>query len=123
MKALAGAVLLAAISVGPVCAQEADRSLQRIAVELQRSPPPTLMRGPDEDAANAPTRLGLLTFVPPVFRGEFVRLSLPIGDLVTRAVRSLSGANGRREEETARRRVEAELKAFTERAAAAKPHQ
>lgn len=120
MKALAAAVLLATLTAGTVCAQEPDRSLQRIAVELQRSP--TMIRGLDDDSSDGPHKLGILTFAPPVFRGEFVTLSLPIGDLITRAVRGVAEAGQRREKEAARRRVEAELKAFTAAKATEKPH-
>jgi hypothetical protein len=47
-------------------------------------------------------------------RGEFVRVQLPIGELVTRAVRGVRAAHERRRQAKARREVETALKAFLE---------
>lgn len=56
-----------------------------------------------------PTKLGIFTLVPPTSRGEMVRVSIPIGELVTRAFAGVAAANQRRQEAAARRRVEEAL--------------
>jgi hypothetical protein len=60
-------------------------------------------------------KLGPFTLGTPQLRGEIIRLSLPVGEYVSRVARGLAAANRRRQEATARRRVEADLKAFAER--------
>jgi hypothetical protein len=57
-------------------------------------------------------KLGPFTLGTTQLRGEVIRLSLPIGDYVSRGARVLAAANRRRREMAARRRVEADLKAF-----------
>jgi hypothetical protein len=55
-----------------------------------------------------------LTVVQPTLPGEMIRVSIPIGELVTRAFKGVAAANGRRREAAARRRVDAALQRFTE---------
>ena len=110
MKALAGSLLLWAVYLVPLAGQERDRSLEQIAFALQQPHP--LIRSIDPGETAEPRTFGVFTFVPPELPGEFVRISVPIGELVSRAFRGISEAKQRRQEETARRRVEADLKWF-----------
>ena len=66
-----------------------------------------------------PTRLGLFTVVPPQTNGEVVRLSVPIGELVSKAAHAISEANHRRAERQAGERVRDDLARFL--AATARP--
>jgi hypothetical protein len=59
-----------------------------------------------------PTRLGLFTVVPPRMTGEVVRVSVPVGELVSKAVRAISDANHRRAERQADQRVRNDLARF-----------
>src|SRR5215207_7320176 len=101
--------------VGPAWAQQPESlsSLQRARVSLQNPP-----RDPKLSAlpwmGSDRRKVGILTLIPAAHRGEIVRLSLPLGDLVTRAARSIGAANYRRAERRAReevRRVMLEMEA------------
>jgi hypothetical protein len=59
-----------------------------------------------------PTRLGLFTVVPPRMNGEVVRVSVPVGELISKAVRAISDANHRRAERQADERVRNDLARF-----------
>ena len=119
MKALAGTLVLGVVSVVPLVGQERDRSLKRIAFALQQ--PHSLIRGIDPVETAEPRTFGIFTFVRPELPGEFVRVSVPIGELVSRAVRGISELKQRRQEEAARRRVEADLKWFAAQHPPTKP--
>jgi hypothetical protein len=113
MKALARG-LLAALAFSPaLAAQERDRSLERISLALQQPLP--IFRGVDPVENPLPRRLGIFTMVPPTERGEIVRVSIPIGELVSRAFKGVAAANRRRQEAAARRKVEAALEWFKQR--------
>ena len=112
MKALAGGLLFSLACSAPLVGQERDRSLERISLALQK--PFSIMRGVDPIEVPAPKTLGIFTLVPPERHGEMVRVSIPIGELVSRAFRSVAAAKRRRQEEAARRRVEAALKWFAD---------
>jgi hypothetical protein len=122
-------VVVSALSV-PLSAQERDRSLERISLALQQ--PPAVLSGADrreapwtstlqspgitifEPLPGAP-KLGPFTLGTPQLRGEIIRLSLPIGEYVSRAARGIAAANRRRKEAAARRMVEADLEALARR--------
>ena len=70
------------------------------------------------DTSTAPIKFGIFSFVQPTLPGEMVRVSLPIGELVSRAFKGVAAARQRRQEAAARREVQAALKAFAD---AAKP--
>jgi hypothetical protein len=106
-------LIVASLWTGPALAQEQDRSLERISIALQR-PSPVLSRLPAPESPGPPTKLGIFTLLPPTGRGEIVRVSIPIGELVSRAFKSVSEANRRRQEATSRRKVEADLQAFAQ---------
>jgi hypothetical protein len=63
-----------------------------------------------------PHKLGLLKLLPPDIRsGEFIRVSVPVGDLIARAVRGVRAAQYRRAEQKAREAVKRELLDFEAR--------
>jgi hypothetical protein len=110
MKALSIGLLLWLVSQVAVVAQESDRSLERIALALRQPHP--VIHGLGAVEPSGPRKLGILTLVPPGLQGEIVRVSVPIGELVTRAFRGVAAAKQRRQEEAARQRVEAALDWF-----------
>ena len=93
--------------VTPVWAQqpESSSSLQRIRVSLQNPPVQSRLSTPLWGEPGR-RRIGILTLIPPEHRGEMVRVSLPVGDLVTRAVRGIGAAKHRRAERKAREEVQ-----------------
>jgi hypothetical protein len=105
MKGLARGFLVSLVCWAPLDGQERDPSRERIRLALQQPLP---------SESTLPRSLGILTFVQPTKPGEIVRVSIPIGELVTKAYRGVAAANRRRQEAAARREVEAALKAFTE---------
>jgi hypothetical protein len=109
LRALANGVLLALLCVVPLLGQERDRTLERIHVQLQQ-PPPVLRF--DTVQSPAPITFGIFTLVPATGRGEMIRVSIPIGELVARAVTTVAAARRRHEEAVARRNVEAALQRF-----------
>jgi hypothetical protein len=110
MKGLVGGLVGALMYWAPLVAQERDRSLERISLALQQPLP--IVRGVGEVESTLPKTLGIFTLVQPTRPGEIVRLSVPIGELVMRAFRSVGEANQRRQEAAARRRVAAALEWF-----------
>jgi hypothetical protein len=112
---LAGAVLLAlmiAFCLSPApSAQGTDRAVERISTALQRQSAFVSSLGPWIDPP--PKKLGILTVRTPMGTGEMVRLSLPIGELISRAVQGTSAANHRRRETSARQDVQKALNTFT----------
>lgn len=110
MKALAGGLVAMLVGSASLLAQERDRSLERITLALQQPAP--VVGGAVAVESAAPRTWGIFTLVPPQLPGEIVRVSVPIGDLMSRAFRGVAAANQRREEAAARRRVDAELKQF-----------
>ena len=112
MKGLAGGLLVSLVCWAPLLAQEPDRSLERISLALQQPRPTVRVIGPVESAS--PKTFGIFTLVPPTGRGEILRVSVPIGELVSRAFKGVAAANHRRQEASARRRVEAALTWFAE---------
>jgi len=110
MKGLAAGLLVSLAWSAPLLAQERDRSLQRIGLALQQQSPIARGIGPVESAS--PIRLGIFTLVSPALRGEIVRVSVPIGELVTQAFKGVAAANLKRQEAAARLRAEAAVKQF-----------
>jgi hypothetical protein len=112
MRGLWTGLLVSLAWSAPLLAQERDRFFERIDLALQR--PSAFVLGVDPVESDLPARLGIFTLVPPTKRGEMIRVSIPIGELVTRAFRGVTSANQRRQETAARRKVDAALKQFTE---------
>ena len=80
MKGLAGGLLVSFFCWSPLLAQERDRSLERIGLALQQPLP--MVRGVSPVESASPRTFGIFTLVPPTGRGEMVRVSVPIGNLV-----------------------------------------
>jgi len=119
MNATAATVLLvlvvALIGVGSARAEQAEPS-KRINAAFQTQS--TLIIRPEElFPLTPPTRLGMLTLVPPKNNGEVLRVSVPVGELVSRAARAISDANHRRAERKADERVRKDLEQFIAAAA------
>ena len=130
MKRLAASLAaVTALSI-QLDAQERGGSTEQIRLALQ-SPPP-VRNGTDvrmalqvlaREALNMSmvdqppraAKLGPFTLEPPQLPGEIIRFSLPVGQYVSRGAHALARANRRRQEAAARRRVEADLRAFKER--------
>jgi hypothetical protein len=112
MKALTVGLLLSVVFSPPLFGQERDRSLERISLALPQPLP--IMRGVAPVESAVPRTVGIFTLVPPTLPGEMIRVSVPIGELVSRAFRSAAAANRRRQEAAARRQVEAALDWFEE---------
>jgi hypothetical protein len=129
MRRLAASLVVVSALSLQLSAQNRNRSLERISLALQQ--PPLLPSADSQEALRASTlqmlgmsifeplpgaaKLGPFTLGTPQLRGEIIRLSLPVGEYVSRVARGLSAANRRRQKAAARRRVEADLKAFAER--------
>ena len=111
MRGFAAGILVSSLCSAPLQAQQRDRPLERVSLALQQ--PSSLVRDVPLVEGVSPTKVGIFTLVPPASRGEMIRVSIPVGELVTRGFKGLAAANHRRQETAARRRVEAELKAFT----------
>ncbi len=114
MKGLPAGLVVSLLCSAPVLAQERDRSLERISLALQQPPPIVSGHVLLEGYPGTPRTLGIFTLVPPTLQGEVVRVSVPVGELVSRAVKGVASANQRRREAAARRRVEAALEWFLE---------
>ena len=110
MRGLPAVLLASLVLPAPALAQERDRSLERIDLALQQPSP--IVRGVASVENASPARLGIFTLVQPILPGEMIRVSVPIGELVTRAFRGVAAANQRRQQAAARRRVEAALREF-----------
>lgn len=130
MRRLAIAVLVVSAS-SRLSAQTPDRTLERIGLALERqrlvvsaADGGEALRTMERQILGVPVfeplagtpRLGPFEFVAPQFRGEFIRMALPVGEYLSHGFRTLAAATKRRREQAARRRVEADLKAWSERA-------
>lgn len=111
MRGLLSVVLLLVLAPS-LQAQEKDRPLERISIAAQQRPPLVIGTLPMED--DFPKKLGPFTLVQPVKRGEMIRLSLPVGEYVARAIDGIATANRRRKEAAVRRRIAEELKLLAE---------
>ena len=115
MKGVVGGVLVALAWWTPLVAREQSDSLERIGLALQHPLPSVRGLGPVD--SGAPKTFGIFTLLEPTGPGEVIRVSVPVGEFVSRAVKGVAAANHRRQEAAARRKVEAELKRFEEQQA------
>ena len=76
------------------------------------SPPRLIIRADELFPITPPPRLGVLTLVPPQTNGEIIRVGIPVGELISKATRSISDANHRRAERKADDRVRKDLEQF-----------
>src|SRR6187401_1885144 len=111
MRRLAAGILVSSVWSAPLLAQDRDRSLERVSLALQQPSP--IVRDVALVESSSPTKVGIFTLMPPTSRGEMIRVSIPVGELVMRAFRGAAAASQRRQEVAARRRVQAELQNFT----------
>ena len=112
------AIAIVVMTSWPLAVRAQESSLQRISIGLQQPAPVFDTTSLPTDRAQISRKLGPLTLVQPELRGEFVRVTLPVGELISRAVDRIRTAASRREEAAARREVDAALKAFLD----AQPH-
>jgi hypothetical protein len=108
MKGLAPGLLVALTCSAALAAQERDRSLERIGLALRQPQEIVDSIGVVESAL--PKTFGVFTLVPPTGPGEVLRVSVPIGEFVSRAFKSVAAASHRRQVTAARRKVQAELR-------------
>jgi hypothetical protein len=104
------------MTVCPLALRAQEPSLEKFSIALQQ--PASIFGAIPLTTEPPPVRrkLGPLTLVHPEMRGEFVRVSIPVGELISRAVDRIRTAAVRRQEAAARREVEAALQAFAETA-------
>jgi len=106
----AGAIALCCGQTASVAAEQFQPKPNDVAV--QTTQPRLIIRPEDLFPIMRPTRLGMLTLQPPQTTGEVVRISIPVGELVSKAARALSDANHRRAERDADERVRKDLEQF-----------
>ena len=114
---LAWSTIAVFVLATPAAAQQpaSPVSLDAVRAALQRSAPSVVMRSAVPPPEVHPTRLGVVTLVPPDRNGEMVKVVIPIGALTTRAIRAVTNAQHRRAERAAERRVLEDLRAFQAR--------
>jgi hypothetical protein len=99
------AIAIVVMTSWPLAVRAQESSLQRISIGLQQPAPVFGTTSLPTDPAPISRKLGPLTLVQPAMRGEFVRVSIPVGELMSRAVDHIRTAAARRE-------VDVALKAF-----------
>jgi len=105
---LTAVVVALAVAPRPARAQPPGppSSVESIRTALQSPRPSTPLHTPGIGLdAPPPRHFGVLTIVPPDTRGQFVNVSLPVGDLTMRATRAVAAARYRRAERDAREEV------------------
>lgn len=114
MNRLGTGLCLALLCPLAAVGQERDRSLERIRLAVQQ--PASISDGAFATRTlPPPATFGPFTVVPPQMRGEFIRISFPVGEYVSKALKGLAAVNQRHQEASAKRRVEAALAQFLER--------
>jgi hypothetical protein len=100
-------------AVGSVQAQQADSSAlnERLRLALQNLPTQPALSIPRWIPPDS-RQLGILTLMPPDRPGEIVRMSLPVGEFVTRGVRAWSSARHSRAERKAQENVQRVVRDF-----------
>jgi len=112
------AIAIVVMSSWPLVLRAQELRLERISIALQQPAPVFGTTPVPTDPPPVSRKLGPLTLVQPEMRGEFVRVSLPVGELISRAVDRVRTAAMRRQEAAARREVDAALRALLD----AQPH-
>lgn len=110
MERIATGFLVVLLCAAPAAAQERDPSLIRISLALEQ--PTAVKTDLERPESRFPKTFGIFTLVAPIKRGELIRVSIPIGEITSRAFRGVAAANRRRQEGAARRKVAAELRAL-----------
>ena len=112
LAALACPHNLTAAKAQEVASPSSSASLERVRVALQQLEPSPLIVGPMVPIPPDERRFGILTFLPPDTRGEFVRVRVPVGALVSGVAHSMAAAEHRRAEKAAREDVAKALQEF-----------
>ena len=112
---LKGTVIVAAVVVASLGVAIGSATAEQTDPKRTIAPPqsqPKLIIRADELFPLTPSRMGMFTFVPPETDGEFIRVGIPVGELVSRAARAVSNANHRRAERKADERVRKDVAQF-----------
>ncbi len=112
LAALASPCSLALVQAQEVAAPSSSASQERIRVALQQRPPSPLIVGPMVPIPPDGRRFGILTFLPPDTRGQFVRVGVPIGALGSGVAHSMAATQHRHAERAAREDVARALEEF-----------
>jgi hypothetical protein len=105
------AIIVAMAVLGTESPRPEQQEPKRVSVSPQ--PQPKLVIRADElFPLTPPKRLGMFTLVPPQRDGEILRVTIPVGELVSRTARAISDANHRRVERKADERVRKDLERF-----------
>jgi len=109
---ISATILLVLVGLGVSSARAEQADPKHINAAVPTPPPKLIIRAEDLFPPQRPPRLGMFTLVPPEANGEVVRVSIPIGELVSSAARAISDANHRRAERKADARVRKDLDRF-----------
>jgi hypothetical protein len=112
IAALACPYALTVVKAQEVDSPPSSASLERVRVALQQRQPSPLIVGPMVPIPPDEWRFGILTFLPPDTRGEFVRVRVPIGALVSGVAHSIAATQHHRAEKAAREDVAKALEEF-----------
>jgi hypothetical protein len=111
------AAAIAILIVGSVSAHAEQANPNQLTTTPLPPQPRLIIRADELFPLTPPPRLGVLTLVPPQMNGEVIRVGIPVGELISRAARSVSDANHRRAARKADERVRRELEQFLAAAA------
>jgi hypothetical protein len=112
LAALACPYNLTAAKAQEVNSPSSSASLERVRVALRQLEPSPLIVGPMVPIPPDERRFGILTFLPPDTRGEFVRVRVPIGALIGGVAHSIATTQHHRAEKAAREDVGRALEEF-----------
>ncbi len=112
IAALACSCSLTVVEAQEVNSPSSSASLERVRVALQQREPSPLIVGPLIPLSPDEWRFGILAFLPPDTRGEFVRVRVPIGALVSGVAHSIAATRHHRAEKAAREDVAKALEEF-----------
>ena len=97
-------------------AQSDQSSLEAISRGLQQPRSVSLISPPVFSVPDETHRFGILTLASPnIGKGEFFKVSLPVGELATRVAGAISNARYQRRERKAREAVARDLREFQAR--------
>ena len=105
-------IAMVATSVARVSARSEQIDSQQIKNPQTATRPKLVIRTEELFPLTPPTRIGVFKLLQPRNDGEFVRVAVPVGELISRAGRSISDANRRRAERNADARVRRDLEQF-----------
>lgn len=103
-------LIISIIVLGAVAAN-AEQADSRAVLAKAVLPPPQklIIRSENLFPLTFPTRLGIFTLAAPEANGEVIRVSIPVGELASRAARAISDARHRRAERKVDERIAREL--------------